>query len=100
MSVEAAEAEKALHPPVIPPGGAGRSERFKSWLMAPAVVSLLLWMIVPLGMTIYFSFIRYNLLWVDQPSLSEAGTSNSRLVCPRSFLLSPLSPGNGYLFRF
>ena len=30
--------------------------------MVPAVVSLLLWMIVPLGMTIYFSFIRYNLL--------------------------------------
>jgi len=30
--------------------------------MAPAVISLLLWMIVPLGMTIYFSFIRYNLL--------------------------------------
>jgi sorbitol/mannitol transport system permease protein len=31
-------------------------------LMAPAVVTLLLWMIVPLAMTIYFSAVRYNLL--------------------------------------
>ena len=31
-------------------------------LLAPAVVTLFLWMIVPLAMTIYFSLIRYNLL--------------------------------------
>ncbi|MDN5787359.1 carbohydrate ABC transporter permease [Pseudorhodobacter sp.] len=31
-------------------------------MISPAVVLLLLWMIVPLGMTIYFSFLRYNLL--------------------------------------
>lgn len=30
--------------------------------MAPAVGTLLLWMLVPLGMTIYFSSVRYNLL--------------------------------------
>ena len=30
--------------------------------MAPAVVTLFLWMIVPLVMTIYFSVIRYNLM--------------------------------------
>ena len=35
-------------------------------LMAPAVVTLFLWMIVPLAMTIYFSFIRYNLMQPDQ----------------------------------
>ncbi len=35
-------------------------------LMAPAVGSLFLWMVVPLGMTIYFSFIRYNLLQPEQ----------------------------------
>ena len=29
-------------------------------LLAPAVVTLFLWMIVPLVMTIYFSLIRYN----------------------------------------
>ena len=34
-------------------------------LMSPAVVTLLIWMIVPLVMTIYFSFIRYNLLSPD-----------------------------------
>lgn len=31
-------------------------------LMAPAVATLLLWMIVPLAMTLYFSVIRYNLM--------------------------------------
>jgi ABC-type sugar transport system permease subunit len=31
-------------------------------MMAPAVVLLLIWMIVPLAMTLYFSFQRYNLL--------------------------------------
>jgi len=31
-------------------------------LLAPSVVVLLLWMLVPLGMTLWFSFQRYNLL--------------------------------------
>ncbi|MEO8248826.1 MAG: sugar ABC transporter permease [Burkholderiales bacterium] len=31
-------------------------------LMAPAVITLLIWMLVPLCMTIYFSLINYNLL--------------------------------------
>ena len=35
-------------------------------LMAPAVVTLFLWMIVPLAMTIYFSLIRYNLMQPDE----------------------------------
>jgi len=35
-------------------------------LMAPAVITLFLWMIVPLVMTIYFSVIRYNLMQPDQ----------------------------------
>ena len=34
-------------------------------LQAPAVISLLLWMIVPLVMTIYFSTIRFNLMQPD-----------------------------------
>ncbi|MGE0497125.1 MAG: carbohydrate ABC transporter permease [Ramlibacter sp.] len=43
-------------------------------LLAPAVVTLFLWMIVPLLMTIYFSLIRYNLL---QPEISGfAGLEN------------------------
>lgn len=35
-------------------------------LMTPAVVTLFLWMIVPLVMTIYFSVIRYNLMQPDE----------------------------------
>src|SRR5262245_65979804 len=31
-------------------------------LLAPAVILLFVWMIVPLAMTIYFSTLRYNLL--------------------------------------
>ena len=34
-------------------------------LLTPAVASLLLWMLVPLLMTLYFSVIRYNLLQPD-----------------------------------
>src|ERR1035437_4258561 len=35
-------------------------------LMAPAVGTLFLWMIVPLVMSIYFSVIHYNLMQLDQ----------------------------------
>ena len=43
-------------------------------LLAPAVTTLFLWMIVPLVMTIYFSLIRYNLM---QPEISGfAGLDN------------------------
>ncbi|MCM2342523.1 sugar ABC transporter permease [Rhodoferax sp.] len=35
-------------------------------LLTPAIVTLFLWMIVPLVMSIYFSVIRYNLLQPDQ----------------------------------
>ncbi|MCT7378188.1 carbohydrate ABC transporter permease [Chelativorans salis] len=37
-------------------------------MMAPAVVLLLMWMLVPLGMTLWFSFLRYNLL---MPGMEE-----------------------------
>jgi sorbitol/mannitol transport system permease protein len=37
----------------------------RTLLQAPAVIPLFVWMIVPLAMTIYFSFIRYNLLNPD-----------------------------------
>jgi sorbitol/mannitol transport system permease protein len=32
------------------------------FMATPSIIALFLWMIVPLGMTIYFSFLRYNLL--------------------------------------
>jgi sorbitol/mannitol transport system permease protein len=43
-------------------------------MVAPAVILLFLWMIVPLAMTLYFSFLRYNLL---MPGMEEwAGFDN------------------------
>ena len=45
-------------------------------LMAPAVATLFLWMIVPLAMTLYFSVINYNLM---QPGAHPfAGLDNFR----------------------
>ena len=32
------------------------------WMISPSVILLFIWMAVPLGMTIYFSFLDYNLL--------------------------------------
>ena len=37
-------------------------------MMSPAVLLLLAWMLIPLGMTLYFSFLRYNLL---MPGMEE-----------------------------
>ncbi len=37
------------------------SRTLANWLLAPAVVLLFVWMIVPLSMTIYFSFVDYSL---------------------------------------
>jgi sorbitol/mannitol transport system permease protein len=43
-------------------------------MLAPSVVLLVLWMVVPLAMTLYFSFIHYNLLTPGPKSF--AGFSN------------------------
>ncbi|MEJ2675444.1 MAG: sugar ABC transporter permease [Acidihalobacter sp.] len=58
--------------------GSGRKARGKSlrslWLVGPATIYLFVWMIIPLGMTIYYSFRRYNLI---QPYIKGfAGWSN------------------------
>jgi sorbitol/mannitol transport system permease protein len=45
-------------------------------LMAPAVVSLFLWMIVPLCMTLYFSMVHYNLMQPGEHTF--AGLENFR----------------------
>ncbi len=37
-------------------------------MRAPSIILLLIWMIVPLGMTLYFSFLNYNLLTPGQTS--------------------------------
>ncbi|WP_417455610.1 carbohydrate ABC transporter permease [Kiloniella sp.] len=43
-------------------------------LQAPSIIVLLMWMIVPLSMTIYFSLIRYNLLYPERTGF--VGLSN------------------------
>ena len=46
------------------PGGREPRRLAPGWfLVSPSVALLLIWMIVPLGMTVYFSLIRYNLLY-------------------------------------
>jgi sorbitol/mannitol transport system permease protein len=42
-----------------------KPRRWRMLFQAPAVGMLFLWMIVPLGLTIYFSFIRYSLMNPD-----------------------------------
>ncbi|HLX03813.1 MAG TPA: sugar ABC transporter permease [Trinickia sp.] len=57
------------------------------WLVAPSVSVLLLWMAIPLAMTIWYSFSRYNLLNPDLKGF--AGLDNYRfLVTDPSFLPS------------
>ncbi|MBD3898226.1 sugar ABC transporter permease [Halomonas sp. ML-15] len=47
-------------------------------LQAPAVTLLLIWMLIPLGMTLWFSFQRYNLL---MPGMEQfAGLENYRYL--------------------
>ena len=47
-------------------------------LQAPAVLLLLVWMLVPLSMTIYFSFIRYVLNSLNRPEWTSPSFSNWR----------------------
>ncbi|MEW7010000.1 MULTISPECIES: carbohydrate ABC transporter permease [unclassified Lentilitoribacter] len=47
-------------------------------LQTPAVLLLLIWMIVPLGMTLYFSFIRYVLNSARRPEWTTPSLSNWR----------------------
>ena len=47
-------------------------------LQAPAVLLLLVWMLVPLSMTLYFSFIRYVLKSLNRPEWTSPSLSNWR----------------------
>lgn len=55
------------------------------FMMAPAVLLLLVWMIVPLGMTLYFSFLRYNMLMGMPPSFTGFGNYEFFLTDPAFF---------------
>ena len=57
------------------------------WLAAPSVAVLVLWMTIPLAMTIWYSFTRYNLLNPDERGF--AGFDNYRyLITDPSFVPS------------
>lgn len=47
-------------------------------LQAPAVLLLLVWMLLPLSMTLYFSFIRYVLNSLNRPEWTSPSLSNWR----------------------
>ncbi len=63
----------------VPPAPATRGRRFNGLpFVAPSVTILLLWMIVPLAMTLWFSAQRYNLL--DPSVAGLAGLDNYRFL--------------------
>src|SRR5271165_1292023 len=64
--------------PVGAPASAEKPNILLGLLEMPSIIALLLWMIVPLAMTIYFSFIRYSLL---NPDISGfAGVENYQFL--------------------
>jgi sorbitol/mannitol transport system permease protein len=50
------------------------TQKIARYMRAPAIILLLIWMIVPLAMTLYFSFLNYNLL--NPANTSWAGWFN------------------------
>ena len=56
-------------------------------LQAPSVALLLIWMIVPLSMTLYFSFIRYVLNSTTRPEWMTPSLSNWRGLGNYSYVL-------------
>ncbi|MEL6508404.1 MAG: sugar ABC transporter permease [Pseudomonadota bacterium] len=57
-------------------------------LQTPAVVLLLIWMLIPLGMTLYFSFIRYVLNNLRRPEWTTPSLSNWRGFGNYEFVLN------------
>ncbi len=62
--------------------------RIPRLLQTPAVVLLLIWMLIPLGMTLYFSFIRYVLNNLRRPEWTSPSLSNWRGVGNYEFVLN------------
>ena len=54
-------------------------------LQAPSIILLLLWMIVPLSMTLYFSFMRYNLLYPERTGFTGSLNYDFFLTDPALF---------------
>ncbi|MEP2919292.1 sugar ABC transporter permease [Sulfitobacter sp.] len=57
-------------------------------LQTPAVIMLLIWMIVPLSMTLYFSFIRYVLNSTVRPEWTTPALSNWRGLGNYNYVLN------------
>ena len=57
-------------------------------LQTPAVLLLLVWMLVPLSMTLYFSFIRYVLNSLRRPEWTKPAISNWRGLGNYEFVLN------------
>ncbi len=51
-------------------------------MISPAAMTLLVWMIVPLSMTLYFSFLRYNLLMPGMETFTGFGNYEFFLTDP------------------
>jgi sorbitol/mannitol transport system permease protein len=71
-------AQQPVAEPVIPPASVEKPKLLQTLLLAPSVIVLFLWMIVPLLMTIYFSFIRFSLVNPDVKGF--AGIDNYRFL--------------------
>lgn len=56
-------------------------------MLAPSVILLLVWMVVPLAVTIWFSFLRYNLLTPERSGFIGF-TNYTNFVASPAFLLS------------
>lgn len=57
-------------------------------LQTPAVILLLIWMIVPLGFTLFFSFIRYVLNSLNRPEWTSPSIENWRGFGNYNYVLS------------
>ena len=62
--------------------------RLPRLLQTPAVILLLIWMLIPLGMTLYFSFIRYVLNSLRRPEWTSPSLSNWRGFGNYEFVLN------------
>ncbi|NEY90117.1 carbohydrate ABC transporter permease [Tabrizicola oligotrophica] len=51
-------------------------------MLSPTVILLLIWMIVPLAMTIWFSLQRYNLLYPDRTGFNDFGNYTRFVLSP------------------
>ncbi|AWD21414.1 carbohydrate ABC transporter permease [Pseudogemmobacter blasticus] len=68
-----------------------KSSRLAARLMlSPSVVLLLIWMIVPLVLTLWFSFRRYNLMYPDRQGFNDFG-NYTRFVMSSDFGLAVLN---------